>query len=67
MLQKYCPLLTHYPARNGQRPLGPGLLAYHPHMLPARHPYHSPWPRPLLLYEPEDYALTSDKVLEWTI
>ena len=45
MAQKYWRTLTHYPARNGQRLLGPCFLVHHPHMLPACHPYHSPWPR----------------------
>ena len=65
MAQKYWPPLTQYPARNGQRILAPVfwyiILICYQHVTP----YYSPWPSPLLLYESEHYALTSDKVLEW--
>ena len=67
MSQKYWPPLTQYPARNGQRLLGSGF--WYIILMCYQHVTHAiaPDPGPLLLYEPEDYALTSDKVIEWKI
>ena len=60
MSQKYSATLTHHPAHHGQGLSGPGfwyiILICYPHVT------HTIAPAPLLLCEPEHYALTSDKV-----
>ena len=64
MAQKYWRTLTHYPARNDQRLLGPGF--WYIILMCYQHVTHTiaPGPGPLLLHEPEDYALAENKVPE---
>ena len=60
VLQKYCPTLTHYPARKGQRLLGPGL--WYIILICYQHVTQTMAPGPLLLYEPEDYGLAENRL-----